>query len=397
MRRSILAGIAATLTALLPATPVAADPTPEELRQYSRAFLGAYRLTLEIDDEIVGHCRKYGVDPHWARAICMYESGGNPDLNSHVGAQGYFQVMPRTFRGLGVRTNIEAGIKYLSQMHARYKREDYATAAYNGGPLFVDRNRAFKLETLQYVIGVGHFRTVLQKHEPGIRQAAEGLKVRRVGRGEDWWSVSQATGIPILELRMYNPFHAHRGTLKEGNLLVHPSQPGPLDFSYTDGILTYRSRIGDNPFSVAFVFDAELDEFRSDNAIWRLQSLPENTPLKIDLSRGGKHEELSVPTGASILDLADGNPAATWPLIRDTGLFTQRLVAGQSVKRWIGERAKPDPPKSRPTTTTYKVRKGDTLSAIARRFGTSVTHLKRLNNTRSSRIYIGQTLRVPSR
>ena len=44
---------------------------------------------------------------------------------------------------------------------------------------------------------------------------------------------------------------------------------------------------------------------------------------------------------------------------------------------------------------TYRVRSGDTLSVIAKRYGTSVTTLKRLNGLRSSKIRIGQKLKVP--
>ena len=74
------------------------------------------------------------MDPSLARAVCMYESGGNGQLTSGAGANGYFQVMPATFRLMRVPTNIEAGIKYLGQLVAQFGREDYALAAYNGGP-----------------------------------------------------------------------------------------------------------------------------------------------------------------------------------------------------------------------------------------------------------------------
>ena len=57
------------------------------------------------------------------------------------GAKGYFQVMPSTFKALKVKTNIEAGIKYLSQMIRRFDREDYALGAYNGGPGRIARGR----------------------------------------------------------------------------------------------------------------------------------------------------------------------------------------------------------------------------------------------------------------
>ena len=44
--------------------------------------------------------------------------------------------------------------------------------------------------------------------------------------------------------------------------------------------------------------------------------------------------------------------------------------------------------------TFYKVRRGDSLWTIAKRYGTTITYLKSCNNIRGGRIYIGQRLRV---
>lgn len=49
---------------------------------------------------------------------------------------------------------------------------------------------------------------------------------------------------------------------------------------------------------------------------------------------------------------------------------------------------------SRGSSTTYKVRKGDTLSEIAEKFGVRVSTLKRLNNLKSDLIRIGQVLKI---
>jgi len=49
-----------------------------------------------------------------------------------------------------------------------------------------------------------------------------------------------------------------------------------------------------------------------------------------------------------------------------------------------------------PSTTSYTVRAGDTLSSIAYRFGTTVSALVQLNNLPNSwYIYVGQVLRIP--
>lgn len=46
-------------------------------------------------------------------------------------------------------------------------------------------------------------------------------------------------------------------------------------------------------------------------------------------------------------------------------------------------------------TTTYVVRRGDTLTSVAQRFGTTVDAIRRTNNIRGSRIYVGQQLIIP--
>src|SRR5690606_35276858 len=55
-------------------------------------------------------------------------------------------------------------------------------------------------------------------------------------------------------------------------------------------------------------------------------------------------------------------------------------------------------PPSTPSTTIHRVRAGETLSAIAARYRTSVSELMRLNRLRSAnRLSIGQRLTVPDR
>jgi len=47
------------------------------------------------------------------------------------------------------------------------------------------------------------------------------------------------------------------------------------------------------------------------------------------------------------------------------------------------------------TTGTYLVKSGDSLSVIAKKYGTTVTNLKQLNGLKSDTIYVGQNLKVP--
>lgn len=60
--------------------------------------------------------------------------------------------------------------------------------------------------------------------------------------------------------------------------------------------------------------------------------------------------------------------------------------------------AKPKPkPKPKPTVTRYVVKKGDTLSRIASRHGSSVAAIRRANGISGSLIRPGQKLVVPKR
>jgi hypothetical protein len=55
-------------------------------------------------------------------------------------------------------------------------------------------------------------------------------------------------------------------------------------------------------------------------------------------------------------------------------------------------------PKATPTpkvSTTYVVKKGDTLYGIAAQFGTTVAELKRINGLTSNNLHIGQKLKIP--
>ena len=84
----------------------------------------------------------------------------------------------------------------------RFDREDYAIAAYNGGPTRVARRRPMALETLQYVIGVGYYRNVLQVYDASIRHHAQQIRLAVVGEDDDWWTMSRRLGRSLMELRL---------------------------------------------------------------------------------------------------------------------------------------------------------------------------------------------------
>ena len=358
------------------------------LTSFSPSLLGMYRKMMQVEGDIKRFTDRYELDLDLARAVVMHESGGNGSVVSIDGANGYFQVMPATFRSLGVDTNIEAGIKYLSQQVKRFGREDYALAAYNGGPGSVSRTRPMYLETLQYVVQISDYRNVLKLHGASVRHHALDIRLESVREGDDWWSLSQRLGISILQLRLHNPFLANRA-LRVGQLIAYPPAPRQDLFVVDGDHLLYRARHGDNYLRLAFVLDVDLETLREQNGLWRLQTLPAGQVLRIPLKRTGKFNEYRVRGGDDLRKIAEEMSSTPWRIVRDNGLWEDQVTSGTILK------VRPEAPK--PPRVAYRVTRGDTLGRIAARHGTSVRAIQAANGLgRNTVIRIGQRLQIPS-
>jgi hypothetical protein len=348
----------------------------QPLDDFSPVFLGMYRKLMVIEDEIRQHSERYGVDFDLARAVCLYESGGNAGLTSHAGARGYFQVMPPTFRELRVNTNLEAGVKYLSQLIRQFGREDRAIAAYNGGLGRVGRNGGIPLETLQYVLGVGQYRTVLKQFDESIRHHATRLELATVRAGEDWASLSSRLQIPDWELRIHNAFLAER-ELRAGQLIAYSPEPRTNLFRMVDGAAEYRMRHGDNYLKLAYTMGIEPDAMRAANGLWHLQAVPAGVTLRIPLADDPSNF-LRAALGVARND--------------DVQLAAARPSPRPAAVEPVVERAVQP---SRPVR--HRVRRGDTLYAIAARYDTTIRAIQQANRMgRRTSIRAGETLTVPA-
>ncbi len=120
--------------------------------------------------------KKYNTDPAIIAAIIEQESGGNATIESHAGAIGLMQLMPRTARGLGVNPydpaqNIDGGTRYFLSQYKAFGSVEQALAAYNAGPNNVrNGNYMFIPETRGYITNVPR---LIQKYQ---RLFAQGQK-----------------------------------------------------------------------------------------------------------------------------------------------------------------------------------------------------------------------------
>ncbi|HVA94674.1 MAG TPA: LysM peptidoglycan-binding domain-containing protein [Candidatus Dormibacteraeota bacterium] len=359
-------------------------------QELSPSFLGMYRKVMLIERSIEAYSHKYDVDLSLARAVCMYESGGNANLRSMAGARGYFQVMPTTYRSMRVRSNIEAGIKYLGNLLRRFDGEERVLAAYNGGPTRVARGRVMPLETQQYVRGVANYRAVLKKYGPLVRKNAKKLGIVTVRRGDNWWRLSRRLKMPLAQLRLYNPFLAARN-LRPGYHIVYPRDPNPgLLAVGDDDTLYYQARLGDNIISLAFALGVKLDAFRQANSLQPLEPLAPGTMLEVPINASAKFVNYRVTARDTLPAIAKRMRVDPWTIVRDNFLWSQRVEPGMVL------RIRKLPPQ--PRYAVHRVRRGDTLSSLARRYHTSIRAIQLANSMgRRTRIRIGHRIRIRRR
>ena len=104
----------------------------------------------------------------------------------------------------------------------------------------------------------------------------------------------------------------------------------------------------------------------------------------------GAPAAITVRSGDTLWDLARSHGTTVAALRRLNDLpGNATIYAGENLRVGTGS----------PTTasSTYLVRRGDTLSEIAKRFGTTGAAIRRVNAMRSSTVYAGQRLRLPGK
>ncbi|MBM6619177.1 LysM peptidoglycan-binding domain-containing protein [Bacillus suaedaesalsae] len=101
----------------------------------------------------------------------------------------------------------------------------------------------------------------------------------------------------------------------------------------------------------------------------------------------------TVQSGDSLSVIAKRFGTTVDQLKQINNLTSDTIFIGQSLKVSGTSTVTPAPSPTQ-NTSTYTVQSGDSLSVIARKFNTTVTNLKQLNGLTSDTIYVGQTLKV---
>ena len=283
--------------------------------------------------------------PYELENLPVIESALNPMARSHVGAAGLWQFMPGTAKLYGLEVNslvdermdpvksTEAACRFLSSMYAIYHDWNLVIAAYNCGAGNVNK------------------------------------AIRRAGGKRDFWSI-----YPYLprETRNYVPiFIAANYAMNYG--LEHGICKAPIEKTMlTDTILTTR-RI--HLQQVSQNLDIDMNELRRLNPQYSRDILPGGTAYALCLpaEKVGLFIDQEEAIIAYKADSLINNRRAEIDLAKVTSINGAYRVNG---------------------VTYYTIKKGDTLSGIAKKFHCTVKQLKQWNNLTSDNIREGKKLKI---
>ncbi len=329
------------------------------------------------------------------------ESRYNPAATSPKAAAGMWQFMPYTAREMGLRldgnlderrdavASTRAAMDYLAMLNKRFDGDwELAMAAYNCGPGRVDSAQAANRrngkptdfwslnlpnETKQYVPRIlATAKLVAESRKYGQRLTAipdrPQMEMIRASEPMDLVRIATASGVSISELRRLNPSlsMSKNGGPRITTLMV----PG----GRANTISATSSKIDSVPAGAS---SAERVAVRINQ---RATPLSDTSPL----TEGQTHLVKSGETPATVA-LRHGIKLEA---LTEANAISARepLLPGQ-VLRIPSRQAAPD-------LVNHRVRKGDSVSTIARRYGVSSADIRRWNRLASNQLKTGETLRI---
>ena len=325
--------------------------------------------------------------------LVIVESGFSPKAKSYAGARGLWQFMPSTGKRYGLRMNYwvdercdpekstRAAIGYLKDLYAEFKSWKLVLAAYNGGEGRV--RRAIKhcgTNDFGEIASSDRLHRQTQEYVPRFEAATIVAKYPEkfgfyinykdpllfdkvvINGWMDLKVVAKCTGTTYKTLKRLNP---------ELRRWCTP----PIYSKYTLKI----------PHGTSDAFWANYEK------------LPRKQKSKFVYHR--------VKYGETLSSIARRYGTKVQTIRRDNGLRSTRIKARQKLMIRVMPRSSRPRSRSKASsrassekwakTISYRVQRHDTLYDIAKKFGSSVSAIKRANGLRSSRIKVGQKLFIP--
>lgn len=185
-------------------------------------------------------------------------------------------------------------------------------------------------------------------------------------------------------------------------------RPPPAPTTTTPKLVqqTYKVQSGDTISVIATMYNVEWSDVSRWNKVYSSRDLKPGQALTLWVPSGFKPRphpgppkpppkptSYTVRSGDTLSELAERFDVSTSDLAAWNGIKGSVLPAGK-VLVLTAPKAAPSSTSSTSSSTTYKVKSGDSLGAIAEKFGTTVSNLQALNHLKTTTIQPGQTLVV---
>ena len=340
------------------------DKYSNNMRSSVAVMLGASNFYMPIFEEAL---ERYGL-PLELKYLPVIESALRPSATSRAGAAGLWQFMVATGKRFGLEINTlvderrdplkssEAAAHYLSVLYDQFGDWGLAIAAYNCG-------------------------------ETNVQKAL----IRAGGEGKDYWQVYNY--LPR-ETRGYVPAFIAANYImtyycEHGINPLQASLPAASDTIVLMKELTFNQ--------IASVSGVTVDELRSLNPQYRRDIVPINYAVRMPMSgiESFVQNEDSIYAGTMSFNEAPTRRLVTEDIEEaSTKVEVQRSSYSSSYSRKSSSKSSKRSKKSKKGSESVTVKKGDTLSSIARRSGMTVNQLKKKNGISGSTIKPGQKIKV---
>ena len=247
-----------------------------------------------------------------------------------------------------------------------------------------------------------------------------------VKSGDSLWKIAKNYRISLKKLYELNPHLRKKKFLKPGQKICIGKLKKKKD-KVQKKFIVYKVKKGDSLIKIAKKFGVKVSDIKElnrlkNNRIYVGQTLKIPTvskrekqiaKIKSQKSKRKSFMVYRVKRGDTLVKIAKKFKISLKDLKKINNLKSDKLYVGQKLKIPVkagriykSEKRKPTrryisgkrvvlEKVRRKVYLRYKVRRGDSLIKIAKKFRTSVKEIKRANRLRSNTIYIGQTLKIP--
>lgn len=376
-------------------------------RGFARVVLGRSKIYFDMFEEKLA---EHGL-PIELKYLAVIESGLRPQVKSRAGALGLWQFMYRTGKMYGLKENsyvdermdpelaTDAACRYLKKLYGIYNDWNLALAAYNAGPGNVNKAIRRSGNKLTYWEVRPFLPRETQGYVPNFIAAAYLLTYHAEHNIIPAEATVQYYQLDTMCLSKGVHFESISKVL--GIELEEVQRLNPIykrDYiPYSEGqycVTLPLEQIGQLVALEDSVYQEEMDTYIQPKA--PVVNKTQNKPSNTTPAPAGSYDYHKVRSGETLGVIASRYGMSVRQLQQINGLNSTRIYVGQrlKVKQGSGTQVTTNTPAAA-TKSYYRVRSGDTFGKIAQRHRLSQSQLKRLNpGINIDRLSIGQRIRI---